>query len=591
MREALDRVLAQLGEPAAVDLQPFSRSRRFDNLRVDLQDGTSRLLRIAVDRRGEVGLQHEAAAHEILKQTELPVVERYVLLEPDELGVPASLSEWLPGLAGQGVIDAHPEVLPEVCNGLGLLRRVLEEQTVGRFAMGVVGGRFRPIRRSWGDEYRARVWDWYRSAERAGATLGPLSARIVARIDELAPALDRANRFCLVHGDLRPVNLVMELGERPDRDTAPEATITGIFDWELATIADPLLAFALPLDLPDAALAHVLAGYGTDDVRAWLDDEAALARLTAYTLGRVLQYLALVVSAQIEDEGNAWGHGLAYAARIAAERLQPGFVREKLLRALPEELPKEIEVPDLVDPVGAVLRQALGRLGGRPVLGPGDAGAWMGAVGAALRDQHHEAEGWARDGELMLEALGDSLDPRGYEPIPDRVHWLLSLDARVRGMERDRASAVWWLGLEGVVAATRSADPREWAVSDDALRGLESLIEVLLAQPVGPVETRESMLLALLALACEERIGALVGTGPDPDRASRHTLRILEAWEDLTVFAGRDPGELDGEDFNDRTPGIESWTVPVVLYATEVARGLPVDRKRLIAALCASSDA
>ncbi|MEZ4315934.1 MAG: aminoglycoside phosphotransferase family protein [Myxococcota bacterium] len=590
MREQVDRVLARLGDPASVEIQPHSRSRRFENLRVRLGDDTVRLLRIARSPAGARGLQHEAAAFEVLKSTDLPVVNRYDLVDPEVFGAPASLSEWLPGLAGQGVLDSTPAVLPDVCEGLGQLQRALEVDTAGRFAMGVLDGRFQAVRATWRDEYLTTAWGWYRAAERAGASLGPLGRAVIERIVELSPALDAADRFCLVHGDLRPVNLTFELGPPPAKDAPPEVGVMGMFDWEFATLADPLLGFALPLELPDDALAHIVVGYGAADVRNLLDDARAVDRLTIYALGRALQYLGLVVAAQLEDHGMAGAHGLTYGARTCAERIQPGFVREKLLRAMPEQLPAEITVPDLEDPVRAVSRRALRRLAGLPVVGPRQVGGWMAAAAAALRDREHEDEGWVRDGEMALDELGASEEPGGGEPIADRHAWRVALDARVRASTSDLARGLWWLALESLAMVSATSDPDGWSVDDAVLRGLQSSVELLVQQPVRAVPDREALLGALLSLTCEARVPELLGVPASPDRSAGHKARMMELWEDLTVFAGRNPGSMDERDFDSRTPGLAGWVVPVVLLATSQSTGSPVSRPQIIAALCGPSD-
>jgi len=205
-------------------------------------------------------------------------------------------------------------------------------------------------------------------------------------------------------------------------------------------------------------------------------------------------------------------------------------------------------------------------------------------VGAALRDRGHEAEGWARDGEILLDALGPGIDLRGFEPISDRRAWVRSLDARMRGAEHGRVPGIWWLALEGLVVMSSAVDSAEWSVSDDVLRGLESFLEVMRAQPA-PQGPREELLYALLGLLSEERVGTLLGA-PDLARTRARRERLLEAWEDLTVFGGVEPEQMEADDFIGRELSLEGWVVPIVLFATSVARNLPVDRSRLIGALC-----
>ncbi len=592
MRERLLAALAQKGLPplAAPDaeLRPFSLTRRFANHRIRLADGSDRLLRVARTPRAQEGLQHELAAFTLLQTTRLPVVSEYWAV--DEERPLATLSSWMPGMSGRGVVDANPEALPQMCQQLGQLRRALEEQTTAPFAMGVVDGRFRAIRPTWREEYLARAWDWYATAERCGATLGPLSKAVIDRIVELSPSLDGPMAPVLVHGDLRPSNLMFEVGAPPAKDKPPPVAVIGVVDWELSVVGDPLLAFALPLELPDEALAWVLQGYGQPTARAWLDDTAALDRLTIYALGRVLQYLAVVVRAQIEDQGDRVGLGLIHAAGLANDRLRPEWVHARLTAALPEHPPVEVPLPPPLDRVGGVIRSAFDRLSGRPALGPKAIEVWAGAVGCALRDRAHEAEGWVRDGEAMLAALEPAAEPRGYEPIADRNAWAASLDGRIRGRDvGGMAVAVWWLALEALEQLGSGAD--RWPVSDDALRGLESLLHGLRGRPAA-TDSRGQMLQVTLALAAEHRLPSLLREEPQAGsaRVAELSARLLESWEDLTVFGGETPAELDADAFRERTPSVESWAVPLVLLATEAVSdagsGLPVPRRSLIGALC-----
>jgi aminoglycoside phosphotransferase (APT) family kinase protein len=590
MRERLGAALARLGWPGLADpaapVRPFSLTRRYANHRVLLEDGSSRLLRVARSPRSWEGLQHELAAHTALQTTRLPVVSEMVLL--DDEAPRATLSSWMPGLSGRGVVDAHPDALPQMCMQLGQLRRALAEQTGGAFAMGVVEGRFRSIRRTWRDEYLTCAWDWFTTAERVGASLGPVSRAVMARIEALSPALDAAAAPVLIHGDLRPANLMFEVGVPPGKDQPPPVAVVGVVDWELAVVGDPLLAFALPMELPDEALAWVVQGYGQHDARQWVADDAARDRLAVYGLGRVLQYLAVAVRAQIEDGGERAGLGLAHASALAAERLRPTWVRERLQAALPEAAPESVPLPRPIDRVRGLLRGAFARFACRPALGPAAVEPWVGAVGASLRDRGHEAEGWVRDGELSWAAIEPPAEPRSGQPIADRAAWAIAIDRAVRSAPAaGMATVVWWLALEALERLTAATGPDGWPVSDAELRGLQSFLHVV-GRGAPPPDVRGRLLASTLALAAERRIPSLLGVDPADERADDLLDRVAESWEDLTVFGGEQPEALEPAALAERVAGDGAWAVPLVLLATEVLDDLPIPKRALIGALCGS---
>ncbi|MCA9570656.1 MAG: aminoglycoside phosphotransferase family protein [Myxococcales bacterium] len=398
MQEALDAWLRRLGRPGIAELVPVSRSRRHHNWRVELKDGSELLLRLSVAPDGHASLAHEAAAFAKLQGTDVPRVDAYELLPDDLLGKPASLSTWVRGSAGAGVLDVHPGLLADLCFTSGQLLALVEQQTSGPYGTSVVEGRFVPIRTNWALEYYAMVADWYTRAHAVGADLGPLLGFLLQRLESLLPALNAARSACLVHGDLRPANLVLDVTPGVGKDALPTYEVTGVVDWEFACMGDPLLAWAMPLELPTMPLAHMIDGYGREQVEAWLADPVALQRLEAYSIGRVVQFLALVVSAQTED-AERWGRAMAYAARTAAERAVQGFAERRLREALEVDLEAEVEVPSQAEPVRALLFRALGRLSCRPVIGPREATSWLGALAAGLRDPEHEDEGWVKDGE------------------------------------------------------------------------------------------------------------------------------------------------------------------------------------------------
>jgi aminoglycoside phosphotransferase (APT) family kinase protein len=584
MKDALDAWLVRQGRPGILQLHPVSRSRRHANWKVDQKDGTHALLRLSIASDGHRSLWREAAAHQRLAGSTCPRVEAYEILPEDLLGMPASLSSWVVGASGAGAMDAHPGLLPDLCYSSGQLIALLESDTPGQFGNAVVDGRFVPVRTNWALEYYAMVADWYARAHAVGADLGPMLAFLLQRLEGLLPALNTCRSFCLVHGDLRPSNLLLDLAPGPGKDDLPSYDVRGVVDWEFATMADPLLAFAMPLELPTMALAHVIDGYGRERVEEWLGRPAMMQRLEAYTIGRVVQYLALVVAAQTEDAAR-WGRGMAHAVRLAAERTQPGWVKAKLQAALEVDLEADVEVPNTADPVRSLVLRALGRLSCRPVVAPDEAKAWMGAIGCAMRDLDHPAEGWVKDGARFMESVRSEVAQRGYEPLRDRNKWLLGLDIRVAELGSERALCMFWLATAALVHTSGNPKVTTWPVRNHSLRGLQSLLEVMAREPAA-TDPRDVLFDALVALAAEQEIARLLVRDVRTEQQAARMARLLEAWEDLTVYDGRAPTALSPSEVVERGALHEDWRVPVVLVAVSKVEGLPMPPDQLIGAIC-----
>lgn len=584
MRDALDAYLTQHGRPGVTEIHPISRSRRHHNWKVDLRDGTHVLLRLSVAGDGHRSLWREAAAHTRLAGSQLPRVAAYEILPEELLGMPASLSTWVDGASGAGAMDVNPGLLPDLCYSSGQLLALLETDTPGQFGTSVVEGRFVPVRTNWALEYYAMVADWYTRAHAVGADLGPLLAFLLQRLEGLLPALNTCRTFSLVHGDLRPSNLLLELTAGPGKDDLPTYDVKGVVDWEFSCMADPLLGFAMPLELPTMALAHVIDGYGREKVERWITRPEMLQRLEAYSIGRVVQYLALVVAAQTEDAAR-WGRGMAYAVRLATERTVPGWVKTKLQAALEVDLEADVEVPPSLDPVRALVLRALGRLSCRPVVGPIEAVSWMGAIGCAMRDLEHPDEGWVRDGARFMESVRNEVSQRGYEPLRDRNKWLLGLDARVAELNSARAMCAFWLATAALVHTSGNPKVTTWPVRNHSLRGLQSLLEVMAREPVA-TDTREVLFDALVGLAAEQEIAKLLSRDLRSDQQAARLARLLEAWEDLTVYEGVAAQALDPEALAAREGLHADWMVPVVLLAASKVEGLPMPTDLLIGAIC-----
>lgn len=281
-----------------------------------------------------------------------------------------------------------------------------------------------------------------------------------------------------------------------------------------------------------------------------------------------------------------WGYGMAYAQRMAEERVEAGFARRRLETVLAlASLPQPAPLPDHARPVPAALRRALGRLGCRPTLGASAVGAWMGAVASALRDATHPDEGWVHDAHLQLDALGPEVEQRGFEPIASRADWRAQVGARVAELagEDGLLLGLWWLAIEALSHVSGTSDPRRWAVPDATLRGLEGFIEGAAPALSAGQRAEDVLLRGVVALAAGASLAELGGADDAGQRAAR-VARLVEAWEDLTVFAGP-PEAADAGSLRPREGASRGWLVPLVLLATDRAGELPVPRDALIGAI------
>lgn len=539
---------------------------------MSLTDGSACLLRIAVDPGAE-GLEREHAAYRRLVGGDLPVVDVYERLPDVLFDRPASLSSWIEGSPGSGVLDVYPKLLGDLCYTTGQLARALEDGTRGTFGTAVVDGAFVAQRTRWSLEYYAMIADAYAHAHARSADLGPVLAYLLQRLEKLLPCLDAVSRFSLVHGDLRPANLVLEVTAPEEKDGLPSYDIAGVIDWELAAMGDPLLAWGMLLELPPAALAHVIDGYGREIVEDWLEQPDVLQRLEVYAIGRVVQFLALVVAAAPGEPQGA--RGLAHATRLGLERVAPTFVRDRLQAALAVDLEAELVIEHPPLEVDALLFRATTRVARRPMLAIREVGPWMGALAAGLRDAEHEAEGWVRDGERFLDTdVRPVSGLRGYEPLGERDRWLALQDARVRDLN-SRTVGVLWLVCASLERLASNPRPGSWPVSNHVLRGVESVIEIVGSAPDAS-DPRERIFESVVALAGETFLARLRGRDVRRERQVERLRLLREAWEDLTVFGGDEVQAPDPQD----------WKVPVLLLALDGLPATPMPKEEIIRAVC-----
>lgn len=193
-----------------------------------------------------------ATAHDMAREyrvidalgpTEVPVPEAVLFCEDESvLGAPFYVMSKLDGASYRGqrdLADKEAGWVSDVANAmmttLAQLHKV-DPQAVGLGTFGKPEGYLARQVRTWG-----RQLDASRSRDIAG-------------IDELRAAIEEhipgETRAAIVHGDYRLDNLLV----------ADTGTVTGIVDWEMATLGDPLADLALTLAYVEIARRQREAG-------------------------------------------------------------------------------------------------------------------------------------------------------------------------------------------------------------------------------------------------------------------------------------------------------------------------------------------
>ncbi|NCG17426.1 MAG: phosphotransferase [Rhodobacterales bacterium] len=579
------RAFAQLGLAQPVSIEPLAPAWVHANFRVRLAGGVEVLLRRLVADPGVDTLHHEAAALSALRGVDLPIVRNYRIVTPGLLPWPAVISEILPGVQGIAVMRRHPEHGSAICASVGQFMTELATHRRPRFGTAVDGLQFTARRATWSAEWGALTYGWWHTARSAGTHLGPLGEAVYDRVKQRLSALDTAKEWCIIHGDLHPSNFLF--GRPASPELAPP--LSGVVDWEGALVGDPLLEWALMVELPAATLGHILQGVGVDRVRQVLDAPDALARLEVYALSRCIRRLSFSAMTLFSgDTGLRRSYALEYGRLIATERLQT-TIADKLEAALSLGTSGEIVQQVPAPRAHRVLWQALDATRHRPPLTSQHIPVLLGSLSAALLAKNHVDEPWREVALSWAGALGSQYIAVSGEPISDRAAWSNVQASRCgpASGQSTQALALWWLLHEAraALAAADAPDP----FSDDLLRGLESLMLRLSAPRDTTPGAGLEIVHAFVGLASMKRLRQLGIAAPAETVHSELTERLQLAWEDLTLFGDAPLGSTDAQEVLDewpKTPQLDQPMVPLLLLALRVLDGdLPAPAARILGAL------
>ena len=575
--QRLGPALAGIGLPGLAAVDPMAPPWAHASFRLRFAPETGspdRMLRRVLHAPLRDSLAAELAALSTLQHRDrLPVVREYRILPPGLLGFRAALSSLLPGTQGMRLMKERPARAPGVAATVGRMIALLQAVPVPGFGTTPIGGRFAARRGTWREEWAAWVWGALGLARSDGVHLGPLTDAVEARLSDQLGALDTVTTFSLVHGDLHPSNLLFEPTE------GDGVRLTGLVDWEGAFAGDPLAEWAVSLELPAETLGHVLEGYGRDAAAALLADPEAIARLEVYAWTRCLTRLAWCTGGLFRgDGGRRRAFALEYARQTHEAALQPGFVVDKLQAALDSGARGPV--------VAAIPSSAAQRSRSRALEAthrptptePGAAVALSAALAATRLAEVAPAPldaAWLTVAERATDLLGPQAGRQWAEPVPDRAAWAAGLSAELTtGPARvGFALAALWLGLDAV--------ERVGAASDDALRGLETVVRLRQAADaaVSVVGDREALAHALLGCAaCDGLAAAGLPVSSASHAAWRAWLR--HAWDDVVLFgagAGKPDEPVAGATWLARGPRLEGADLlaPTLRAALDAVEELP----------------
>ncbi len=193
--------------------------------------------------------------------------------DPGVIGAPFYLMEYVPGRVlrtredAAGLTAAQGGQLSELVAGTLASIHGVDLEAAGLADFGRPEGYLRRQLARW-----QRQWELSATREVPGYD---------ALVSRLAGGLPESTGHCLVHGDFRLDNMLIDLAGQP--------SVAAVVDWEMSTLGDPLADLGLSLvywaDPADADWAELGVGAGVTSLPGFLS-RAELARRYAESTGR-----------------------------------------------------------------------------------------------------------------------------------------------------------------------------------------------------------------------------------------------------------------------------------------------------------------
>ncbi|MBT3221338.1 MAG: phosphotransferase, partial [Proteobacteria bacterium] len=385
-------------------------------------------------------------------------------------GAPAGLGHLVHGLDGFQLIQADEGYLKNVYQEIGRIMAALADEPIPYFGLRADGNFFVPQRESWRSEWVARTRQHHLCAQSLGTDLGALSQDLFAAAKERFNTLDSCKSWALSHGDLSPANLRFQA-------EAADPELVGVVYWPIAAVSDPRVDWAGQLFLPDEALAHVVEGYGQEQVEELMDDTAALE---LFFFGECLSRLRYAIDIErIATRGQAM-RTIEHTRMFAQAALQPNWLKNRLDKAL-----NQSEWGPLVQPppLHVALRHGLDFLKVSPPLAADHTAFLLVVLGSSLLGIVHKDSGRTCI-EAASRAAGALERPGLYlpcEPIEDLQAFKDSLLRAVVEPLRGQNPGMC-LSLVACWLFLASIEELGDTVSSSVLRGGERLVRALVAR-------------------------------------------------------------------------------------------------------------
>jgi aminoglycoside phosphotransferase (APT) family kinase protein len=269
-----------LGGPGTPGIQLILGGRSNLTYRLDLA-GAGRRRRLVL-RRPPLGhvlptahdMSREYRVLTALSGTEVPVPAPIAICaDPGVIGAPFYLMEYVPGRVlrtredAVGLTAAQGGQLSELVAATLASIHGVDLEASGLADFGHPEGYL-----------RRQLARWQRQWELSATRDLPGYDELVSR---LADGLPHSTEHCLVHGDFRLDNMLIDLDGQP--------SVAAVVDWEMSTLGDPLADLGLSLvywaDPADASWAELGVGAGVTSLPGFLS-RAELARRYAESTGR-----------------------------------------------------------------------------------------------------------------------------------------------------------------------------------------------------------------------------------------------------------------------------------------------------------------
>ena len=396
-------LLANLGLPAPTAIRPSTVPGPTQDHALVVEGHASPLgLRVERHPLDTDPLSLEVAALAALGREGWPVAPRCQIVSVGHHR--ATLRAGLPGELGTGLLARDPSLAPALARSVGHWLGRLSLVRQPRPGWTAIGNRFVARRRTWKEQWEARVRGLALRVQHFGLD-APIVHHSLEALFDATEAMAQVVDVGLVHRDLHPGRLRVLQGDQG-------LEVVGIDGWHCAISGDPLLSWATPFVADDATVQAVLEGDADGHLAMLMMDPGADQRLDAYVRLRWMEDLV--------DTRAPWFRGAQTASAtqrclalqgLESCRTSPPHQRFKGVDGLPPVGPPQVERSDVLS-MGLLQSLERGRVS------PTWAWTWCSAVAAVeLGEGMAAAAPWLGEADRLVHGLGEWVDPEPAEVV------------------------------------------------------------------------------------------------------------------------------------------------------------------------------